>query len=224
MCREDNKEHEPINVFQARVYTVTDHLALKQSFVSEKEAMEVIGGLLGDERYGATYSRWTIRVIDPFLKMWKVHHLVENTKAIKGNEQEQITDKWRVTFYDMGDAKFIRKEYTEQPDHERIKKMLITSNSFYCIISIHEEGTAEGRYIITSMIVNKDFHIGIQSDYDIVAHHEESLKNQTEPLEKIYEQLFLEDAMETQQINKERAELLRQAGKEAQVQSEASED
>ena len=221
MSRETNEEHEPINVFQARVYTVTDHLALKQAFTSEKEAMQVISGFIDDEHYGATYSRWTIRVIDPYLKVWKIHQLAENPKAIKGNEQEQITDKWRVTFYDMGDAKFIRKTYAEQPDLVEIKKMLITSNSFYCTISIHDEGTAEGRYLITSMIVNKDFHIEIQADYDIVAHHEESLKNPKEPLEKIYEHLFIEDAKETMQINKEREELLRQA---EQARKDESED
>lgn len=203
------EDREPINIFQARVYAVTDHLAFKQTFASRKQAMEHIDYLLNDERYGTTYSRWAIRTIDPILKAWIVYKTAENPKALKPGTSDDLIDKWKLTFYDMGDALFTSKTYYERPAMDYIKRMLVATNSFYCTLSIHEVGTVEERFMIEFIVMNKDFRLQVISDHDLEAQHKKELENQTQPLEEIYEHLYEEDRQESERINKEREELAR---------------
>lgn len=193
------KEKKGYNVYQARLYTITDELAIKHSFIDQEEARQFLFDFIQDEKNGPLFARAIIRCIDPVLKSWIVPWGIDNPKALLLDEDQAVIDHWRVTFYDMGDFVILKKESNEPIDEKMIQLLMMTNNAFYAVVSCQEVGNV-GRFIISRKYLNKAFNLSVM-DYD----EKRVLKQQQEPLEECYKKLLDLDMDETKRINTERA-------------------
>lgn len=96
-----NKKHRPnrpskpkgYNVHQMRLYSITDDLVTKQTFIEHDEAKEFILESFADEHDGPLYSRGSIRSLDPISKGWIVPQAMNNPKALLFEGSLDIVDK-----------------------------------------------------------------------------------------------------------------------------------
>lgn len=194
-------ETEPkgYNVFQARLYTITDELAVKQCYIDIEEAKEMLLDCFKDERFGLQFARAVVRCIDPVLKSWIVPWSADNPKAALLDEGVSVVDRWRIALYDMGDKLFCTKTADQPITEQMAQVMMMSENAFYSVISCHEIGDQE-HFVICRTYRNAMFNLTVVDD------DPERLERQkNEPLEICYQRLLKEDAEETERINAERA-------------------
>lgn len=186
------------NIYQARLYTITDEIALKTTLVDIAEAQELLLGYFKQEQEGPLYARAVIRTINPVLKEWIIPWSVDNSSALLLNEETALIERWRITLYDMGDKVISSKEATEPISEQYARVYMMSANAFYSVISCQEAGTPN-HFIISRTYRNKVFNLQVMG-----ADPQRLQEQQKEPLEKCYERLLQEDAEETARINAQR--------------------
>ncbi len=187
------------NVFQARIYTITDDINEKITFMSKSRAIRHIQDSFNQERNGQLIARGVIRTIDPILRVWTVPWSVDNPHASLMDVDNAVVDLWKTTFYNMGDAVILSKTYEEEISENQLEKQMIALNAFYVVVSCHEIGMPE-RFVIAQTYRNKHFSLKILN-YNPDA----SKLKQGETLEQRYQQLLDEDNKETELIKAIRA-------------------
>ena len=196
-----HKQRKGYNVYQARLYTITDEIVLKTTYIEEQEAKDVLLKYLNDENIGPTFARAVIRRIDPCLKSWIVPWSIDNPSALLVDEDNAAIDKWRITLYDMGDNIIDIKESQSTISEKTAQSMMFSVNAFYAVISCHESESHD-RFIISRTYRNKMFNLYVM-DYD----PEKIKAQQKEPLEVCYARLLQQDREETERINAKRTKL-----------------
>ena len=190
-----NTKPKGYNVFQARIYTITDELSVKTAFINKSKATQYIIDFIKKEREGQIIARGVIRTIDPVLQAWIVPWSMDNPNAFLLDEKSAVIDAWRTTFYDMGDAVIITKTYEEEISEELIEKQMLVLNAFYAVVSCHEVGHSD-KFIITRTYRNSHFSL------QLLNYNPESCKlKPEETLEQRYQHLLEEDVAETESIN-----------------------
>lgn len=124
------KQQKGYNIYQARLYTITDEIALKNTYLEEQEAKDVLFKYFKDETLGSTFSRAVIRRIDPVLKAWIVPWSTDNPSALLIDEDNVIIDKWRITLYDMGDNIMDMQESESSIRQKTAQVMMLSVNAF----------------------------------------------------------------------------------------------
>ena len=193
------KQKKGYNVYQTRLYSITDELVGKKNFVEQKEAETYILSNFNREHDGPLFSRGIIRSIDPVLKVWISPCGMDNPKALL-YESEQITDQWKTTFYEMGDTIISSSIYNKAIPLELLAKQMALLNAFYVVVSCHEVGTPDDCFIISEIHRNEIFNLTIMGEsYEKII--EGSKLRPDERLEDVYKHLLDEDTAETQRIN-----------------------
>lgn len=183
------------NIFQARIYTITDELSVKTTFLSKPKAIQYIMDFFRKENDGQLFSRGVIRTIDPVLRVWIVPWSIDNPNALLLDEKNTVIDAWRTTFYDMGDAVLLSRTYENDISEEQIEKQMMALNAFSAVVACHEAGPSE-RFVITRTYRNKRFSL-----HYLNYNPEAGKLKPGETLEQRYQHLFDEDAAETERIN-----------------------
>lgn len=195
MKQENNTNDKGYNAYQARLYTITDELALKTAFTERSIAEEYLLDYFKDEHEGVLYARAVIRTIDPNRISWIVPWSVDNPNALLIDEENTAIDSWRVNFYDIGDILIKSDKYNKPISKNHIMFDMMNMNAFYATISCREIGRKN--YIISKTYRNKAFNLLLIQDEDAKA-----LINDTSiPLEEKYKKLIEQDVEETKRIN-----------------------
>jgi len=188
------------NVYQARLYSITDELVGKNTFIEKEDAIQYIFSCFEHEHDSPYFSRSIIRSIDPILKAWISPWGVDNPKALLYEDNGNNTDIWKATFYEMGDTVIISKIRDEAVPLEQLEKEMVLLNAFYVVMSCHEAGQPEDRFIISKIHRNKKFNLAVVGEsYEQLV--KSSRPRPDEKLEDIYKHLLEQDAAETQRIN-----------------------
>ncbi|OJU18680.1 MAG: hypothetical protein BGN88_09415 [Clostridiales bacterium 43-6] len=193
------------NVFQARLYNITDDIYSKVTFINKEEAIKHILDSFTQDAYGQLFARGVIRTIDPCLSQWIVPWSVDNNKALLFIEDEYIIDSWKITFYDMGDDIILLQEVDNNPTEEKLRKQMVYLNAFYVVVSCKEIGCSE-RFVIARTYRNNKFSINILN-FDPKA----TKLKPDETLEDRYKHLIDQDAKETERINSNRRTCINEA-------------
>ena len=106
-----NTKPRGYNIFQARIYSITDELNVKKTFLIKHKAIQYIMDFFKKENDGQLFSRGVIRTIDPNLRVWIVPWSIDNPNALLVDEKNTVIDAWRTTFHDMGDAILLSRTY-----------------------------------------------------------------------------------------------------------------
>lgn len=195
-----NPPKKGYNIYQARLYSIADELIGKKAFIEREEAAQYIFSCFEHEHDGPYFSRGIIRSIDPILKAWISPWGVDNPKALLYEDNGITTDQWKTTFYEMGDTVILSKPHNGAVPLEQLEKEMVVLNAFYVVVSCHEAGQPEDRFVISEIHRNNRFQLAV------IGENREQLiaSNQPQPGEKaeeVYKHLLSEDAAETQRIN-----------------------
>lgn len=194
------QEKKGYNVYQARLYTITDELALKECYIEEENAKNALLGYFKEEHEGPLYVRAVIRCIDPVLKAWIVPWSIDNPSALLLDEENTLVVRWRITLYNMGDEVITSQESTVGISEKKVRVLMLSVNAFYAVVSC-QDASMRDRFIVSRTYRNQMFNLHV-TDFD----PEQLEKQKQEPLEMCYEKLLRQDAEETARINAERAE------------------
>ncbi len=184
------------NIYQARLYTITDQLAAKKTFIDKKEAEDYSLGYFKDEQDGALIARAVIRTIDPLCSAWLAVWSVDNPNAILCNEDSTSIVSWRINYYDKSDIQIETEYFTTPVSKMYIIANMIKKNVFYVTVSCCENGHT--RSIISKTYRNKFFNLFLTVDEDTIAR----INNTNIPLEEKYKSLIEQDMEETDRINR----------------------
>ena len=190
-----NTKDKGYNVYQARLYTITDEIAYKTAFIDRKEAEEYLFEHFKDEHKGALFARAVIRTIDPNLVSWIVPWSVDNPNALLIDEENTAIESWRINYYNMGDFLIKSEKYNKPISKNRIMFNMMNMNAFYATVSCCEIGSP--KYIISKTYRNMAFNLSLIQDDAAKAR----MKDTSIPLEEKYKKLIEQDAEETMKIN-----------------------
>jgi|GEM_PF-6433966 len=200
MGNSSNQKEKGYNVHQARLYSITDMLVAKETFIEREEAIQYIFSCFGHEHDGPCFSRGIIRSIDPVLRAWVSPWGVDNPNALLYEGSGTNTDMWKYAYYDMGDAFMSSTTRNEAVPLEQLEKEMLVLNAFYAVASCHEAEQPEDCFMISGIHRNNKFRLTVigESRDQLVA---SSRLRPGEKLEDRYRHLLEQDVAETQRLN-----------------------
>lgn len=183
------------NVYQARLYTIGNHLVYKRSYVDAKEAECSILRYMENKQEGYLYSRGIIRCLDPISKDWVIYRSMPNPNGCLFDPIGDHAEEWELSLYGIGDQCIEVARFQKKPKETHLKICMIALGAVYMVLAARERAAEKNQFLVSKIIHNQYFNLHVFNLENV----QRPVASTRELLETYYS-AFVQDREETEQI------------------------